>query len=333
MVRNYHVPNADWPVYTSSSNAAGLVDSIASTTDDLGRARVDDLSISVVIPAKNEESGLQKILPAIRQILPGAEIVVVDSGSSDATAQVAIDHGARVVRQPYAYGNGAAVKAGIRSATRPCIVLMDADGQHDPADIPALLERFSIGYDMVVGARAAASQASLARRIANGIYNRLASWIVNRRIDDLTSGFRVVRADYARDFLYLLPNGFSYPATITLAFFRSGYSVDYYPIRALSREGKSHINPVRDGARFFLIIFKIGTLYSPLKVFVPVSLMNFFVGLAYYAYTYHVNQRLTNMTVILISIASLIFMIGLLSEQITNLYYGLRERQKQERDE
>lgn len=253
---------------------------------------------------------------------------MVDSGSTDETADIAREHGADVVSQPYSYGNGAAVKAGIRHASKDHLVLMDADGQHDPADLPRLIDKYGDGYDMVVGARDSDTQATTGRRIANFFYSKFASWMVNRKIDDLTSGFRVVRAEYAREFLHLFPNGFSYPATITMAFFRSGFSIAYVPVRARTREGHSHINPVRDGLRFLLIIFKIGTLYSPLKVFAPASGVFFLFGLVNYVYTYSTSSRLTNMTVILMSVSVLVFMIGLLSEQITNLYYGLRDRTK-----
>lgn len=289
---------------------------------------IDPSQISIILPAKNEARGLRVLLPGLQSICPGAEIIVVDSGSADETAEVAREHGTIVVRQPYAYGNGAAVKAGIRAATRDILLLMDADGQHDPKDIPRMIERFSEGFDMTVGARNAASHASGGRKLANIFYNKFASWMVNHPVLDLTSGFRLVKAKYAREFLHLFPNGFSYPTTITIAFFRSGLSVSYVPVRALEREGKSHIRPLSDGIRFLIIIFKVGTLYSPLKVFIPASLFNLTIGLCYYLYTYTTTQRLTNMTVILISISVLIFLIGLLSEQITTIYYGIRSRAK-----
>jgi glycosyltransferase involved in cell wall biosynthesis len=306
----------------------------ANSIDLSGRsATLDSTELSIVLPAKNEAAGLRQILPVLRDMYPAAEIIVVDSGSTDATADVARENGANVVAQPYSYGNGAAVKAGIRHASKDHVVLMDADGQHDPADIPRLLEKYGEGYDMVVGARESDTQATTGRRIANYFYSKFASWMVNRRIDDLTSGFRVVRAGYTREFLHLFPNGFSYPATITMAFFRSGFSVAYVPVRAKSREGKSHINPVGDGLRFLLIIFRIGTLYSPLKVFTPISAAFFLMGVSNYMYTYWTTSRLTNMTVLLISSSVLFFMIGLLSEQITNLYYGIRNHNKSNPDD
>src|SRR5690606_17348891 len=213
--------------------------------------------VSVVMPAKNEEAGLAGFLPELKAILPDAEIIVVSDGSADATAAIAQAAGATVIRHPYSKGNGAAIKSGARAAKGNVIVFMDADGQHDLADIPRLLRRLHDGYDMVVGARQSGSQASVGRGIANRIYNSLASYMTGHKVEDLTSGFRAVRAAKFREFLYLLPNGFSYPTTSTMAFFRAGYSVAYEPIVAAKRVGKSHIRLLRDGARFLIIIFKI----------------------------------------------------------------------------
>jgi len=279
-------------------------------------------SISIIIPAKNEESGLADILPRLRNHLPDSEIIVVDDGSSDNTGDVARSHNARVIKHPYSMGNGAAIKSGARIAAGDILVFMDADGQHSPDDVPQLLSKYQEGYDMVVGARHNSSQASLGRSYANRIYNWLASWMVGRKIDDLTSGFRVATAEKFRQFIYLLPNGFSYPTTITMSFFRGGYPVAYLPIRAYSRQGKSHINPLHDGLRFFLIIFKVGTLYSPLKIFLPISISFFATGFGYYVYTYITEHRFTNMSGLLFTTSVLIFLIGLVSEQITNLLYS-----------
>ena len=203
---------------------------------------------------------------------------------------------------------------------------MDADGQHDPADIPQLLQRLSGGYDMVVGARDAASQATVGRRFANWIYNRMASLMTGHRVEDLTSGFRAVRAKRFRQFLYLLPNGFSYPTTITMAFFRSGYSVAYVPIKAARREGRSHIRPLRDGVRFLIILFKVATLYSPLKVFLPVSVSFLLLGISYYLYTFVTAERFTNMSALLLTAGILTLLMGLLSEQIAALSYRDQDR-------
>lgn len=279
------------------------------------------VSLSIVLPARNEAPALRSFLVQIRARMPQAELIVVDDGSTDDTAAVAEAAGARVVRHPYGMGNGAAIKRGARAAKGEVIVFLDADGQHDPADIPRLLAKLDEGYDMVVGARSHASQASVGRRLANGLYNRLASYMTGHRIADLTSGFRAVRTRKFREFLYLLPNGFSYPTTITMAFFRSGYPVAYVPITAHQRIGKSHIRPLHDGIRFLLIIFKIATLYSPLKLFGPVALAFFAAGLGWYAHTYLTEGRFTNMSALLLSASVIVFLIGLISEQITALIY------------
>ena len=280
------------------------------------------MRISVILPAKNEVEGLQRTLPILRARFPEAEVIVVDDGSTDATAAVAAGHGARVLSSPYSMGNGAAIKRGARAASGDILVFMDADGQHDPALIQPLLDKLAAGFDMAVGARDASGQASAGRGAANAFYNRLASWMTGHRIDDLTSGFRAVRADRFREFLHLLPNGFSYPTTSTMAFFRSAYPVAYVSIPVAKRIGaSSHIRPLRDGLRFLLIIFKIATLYSPLKLFAPTAFVFGLLGLGYYAYTFVFEHRFTNMSALLLSGAVIVFLIGLISEQITNLTY------------
>jgi len=280
------------------------------------------MKISVILPAKNEAEGLARTLPRLAELMPDAEIIVVDDGSSDETAATGRQYGARVLSSPYSMGNGAAIKRGARAATGEILVFMDADGQHDPALIPQLLEQLEQGYDMVVGARDGAGQANVGRGLANGFYNRLASWMTGHRVADLTSGFRAVRADRFREFLHLLPNGFSYPTTSTMAFFRSAYPVAYVPIPVARRVGSgSHIRPIKDGVRFLLIIFRIATLYSPLKLFAPIGLCFGLLGIGYYAYTYVTEQRFTNMSMLLLSAAVIIFLIGLISEQITSLTY------------
>jgi len=280
------------------------------------------MQLSIILPAKNEETGLAKALPALRARWPDAEVIVVDDGSTDRTAAVAAEHGAKVLSSPYSMGNGAAIKRGARAASGDILVFMDADGQHDPAHIQPLLDQLAAGYDMVVGARDGSGQANAGRGLANALYNRLASWMTGHRILDLTSGFRAVRAGKFMEFLHLLPNGFSYPTTSTMAFFRSAYPVAYVPIPVAKRVGtSSHIRPIKDGIRFLLIIFKIATLYSPLKLFAPASMFFFILGFGYYGWTFLHEHRLTNMSVLLFSAGVIIFLIGLVSEQITNLTY------------
>ena len=286
---------------------------------------LEGMRISVVIPAKNEAAGLRQVLPVLREVLPEAEIIVVDDGSKDDTPAVIGEFGVRTSRSPYPMGNGAAIKRGARAATGQILIFMDGDGQHDPRQIPRLLSRLRDGYDMVVGARSWGGQANAGRGAANVVYNRLASWMTGHRVDDLTSGFRVVDASKFREFLHLLPNGFSYPTTCTMAFFRSAYAVTYEPVPVSARVGTSHLRPVRDGVRFLLIIFKIATLYSPLKLFAPAGLSFLLLGLGYYGYTYATMGRFTNMTALLLSAAVIIFLIGLVSEQITSLTYRRHE--------
>lgn len=279
-------------------------------------------SLSIILPAKNESEGLQQVLPSLRAQFPDAEVIVVDDGSTDDTAQIASALGARVLSSPYSMGNGAAIKRGARAAAGDILIFMDADGQHDPAHIPALLAKLEEGFDMAVGARNASGQASLQRGLANAFYNRLASWMTGHKVMDLTSGFRAVNAAKFREFLHLLPNGFSYPTTCTMAFFRSAYPVAYVPIPVNKRVGTaSHIRPLKDGIRFLLIIFKIATLYSPVKLFAPTALGFFCVGIGYYGYTFFTQGRLTNMTTLLLSASVIVFLIGLVSEQITTLTY------------
>lgn len=285
------------------------------------------LSVSIVIPAKNEAQNLQALLPELKRQQPDAEIIVVNDGSTDGTVEICKSCGVSVISHPYSMGNGAAIKTGARAAKGETIVFMDGDGQHKPEDIPLLLAELDNGYKMVVGARSAASQASFGRHIANTIYNRLSSLMTGHEIKDLTSGFRAVKATLFREFLHLLPNGFSYPTTCTMAFFRAGYPVTYVPIHAEKREGKSHIRPLQDGVRFLLIIFKVGTLYSPLKLFVPISATFFMTGIGYYLFTFITQGRFTNMSALLLITSILVFLIGLVSEQITSLLYQSEKKQ------
>lgn len=279
------------------------------------------MKVSIVLPAKDEVKAIPDVIPAVMKACPDAEVLVVDDGSSDGTGEVARELGARVVRHSYPMGNGAAIKTGARHATGDVLVFMDADAQHDPEDICRLLKSIEDGYDMAVGARSSSSQASFVRGFGNWVYNRMASWMTEQKVEDLTSGFRAVRANKFREFLSLLPNGFSYPSTITMAFFRSAYSVSYIPITAHKRVGKSHLKPLKDGYRFLLVIFKVTTLFSPLKIFVPIATFLFLSGIGYYVYTYFSQARFTNMGVLLLSTSMLVFLIGLVSEQITSLVF------------
>jgi glycosyltransferase involved in cell wall biosynthesis len=279
--------------------------------------------ISIILPAKNEADSLRILLPKLRRLYPEEEIIVVNDGSSDNTADICNQNHVKVVSHVYSMGNGAAVKTGARNATGDILVLMDADGQHNPEDITSLVKKLDEGFDMAVGARQVDTHASLARRFGNLIYNRIASWMTGYHIEDLTSGFRATRSRHFRNFLYLLPNKFSYPTTITMAFFRSGLPVAYVPIKAADRRGdsKSHIRLLHDGLRFLIIILKIGALFSPMRFFLPISGILFLTGLSYYGYTYIIWGRLTNMSTILILSSLFTFLIGIVSEQVSALHY------------
>ena len=284
-------------------------------------------NLSIVIPCKNEEKSIGLLIHALQESYPEAELIVVNDGSTDKTSEIlnTFPH-VNIINNPYSKGNGAAVKLGALSATKDTVLFMDADGQHTVQSIKLLLDKYLEGYDMVVGARSDKSQASSARLVGNKIYNRLASLITGHVISDLTSGFRICRRRLFLEFISLLPNGFSYPTTITMAFFRSGYNIAYVPFEAKKRPGKSHLSIVRDGIRFLLIIFKVGSLYSPLKIFAPLSLFFFTSGLGYYLYTFFTASRFTNMGLLLFITSVIIFIFGLISEQITMLTYTQNKR-------
>ena len=282
-------------------------------------------SLSIILPAKNESQSLSIILPELVKSFSNAEIIVVDDCSTDDTKDICQENKVKIISHPYTMGNGAAIKTGARAATGDILVFMDADGQHMPDIIEDLLAELDNGYDMVIGERSFETHANLGRFLANFTFNKFASLITGHRISDLTSGFRAVKAEKIMQFIHLLPNGFSYPTTITMAFLREGYPISFLPVIVNKRRGNSHIKPIRDGIRFLLIIFRVTVLYSPLKIFAPVSSVLFLSGISYYIYTYIMDGRFTNMGVLLLLTSVLIFLIGLLSEQITFLIYNQRK--------
>ena len=287
------------------------------------------IELSIILPALNEAGSLETLLPELQETFPEAEIVVVDDGSSDGTAALCDRFDCRRVANPYRMGNGAAIKRGARAAKGMNLAMMDADGQHTSEHLSRLWRRFqSADLDMVVGARHQDDHASLLRRLGNSTFNRLASWMTGQKITDLTSGLRIVKKQRFREFLHLLPNGFSYPTTSTMAFFRSGYTVAYEPIDVQQREGRSHLKIWREGVRFLVIIFKIGSFYSPLKLFLPVSLLLFAIASALYTYTFITTGRFTNMSALLYMTSLLTFLMGIVSEQITSLMFARREREQ-----
>jgi glycosyltransferase involved in cell wall biosynthesis len=284
----------------------------------------DPSSVSIVVPAFNEEPAIGRLVHALRAGGAWHEIIVVDDGSSDATAERAREAGAAVVRHPYNKGNGAAVKTGIRHATGEFVLIVDGDGQHQAADAARLVSRLG-EYDLVIGARSAGTQATHARLLGNQALNWLAGYLTGRAIPDLTSGFRGARRSQLKEFIHLLPNGFSTPTTTTLAFIKAGYNVCFEPIEAAQRVGRSKIRLARDGVRFLLIVMKIVTLFSPFRVFLPISLAAFLVGAGYAVWTIATQSHVTNSSVLLIMLAVIVFLVGLVSEQIAALRFEGRE--------
>jgi glycosyltransferase involved in cell wall biosynthesis len=284
----------------------------------------DSASTSIVIPAFNEGPAVGELVTTLARLATWHEIIVVDDGSTDGTGEHAAAAGARVVRHPYNKGNGASVKSGIRAATGEFVLLLDGDAQHNPDDAKRLLARLG-EYDLVVGARSAKTQASGARRIGNAILNWFASYLSGRPIPDLTSGFRTARRAHLREFLFLLPNGFSSPTTITMSFIRAGYNVWFEPVDARQRQGKSKIRLARDGAKFFLILLRVITIFSPLRIFLPLSGAAFLVGIAYATWNFVTAHRIPNGAVLCLMFAVVIFLVGLVSEQISALRAAGRE--------
>ncbi len=286
---------------------------------------MQNFKVSVILPTYNEAATIGDLVLKIKNLYPDFEVVVINDGSTDNTDEVAENAGAHVYSHPYNIGNGAAIKSGIRVASGDVLVFMDADNQHDPADIAGFL-KYMPDYDMVVGARSIKGQASVGRAIGNKVYNWLASYVAKFYIQDLTSGFRAIKSNIAKSFLYLLPNTYSYPTTLTLSVLRSGWSLKYIPIKIRARTaGKSSIKLIRDGVRFFMIITKICTLYSPLRIFLPVSFALFVLGLLNYIHTLLTQGRFTNMSALLVTTSIIVFMMGLISEQICQMRYERRE--------
>ena len=276
--------------------------------------------MSVVIPAYNEGPAIADVVTTLRQAAPWREVIVVDDGSGDDTGGRAAAAGATVVRHPYNKGNGAAVKSGVRRAAGDYVLIVDGDGQHPPEDALRLASRLG-EYDLVIGARSAGTQATNSRRAGNAALNALATYLTGRQIPDLTSGFRGARLSCLREFVHLLPNGFSTPTTTTLAFIKAGYNVAFEPVHARERTGASKIRLARDGVKFMMIILKIVTLFSPLRVFLPISVLAFLLGAGYALWTIYWQQHVTNSSVLLIMLAVIVFLVGLVSEQISALRF------------
>jgi glycosyltransferase involved in cell wall biosynthesis len=273
---------------------------------------------SVIVPAFNEGVSIGPLVTELRAVATWHEVLVVDDGSRDETAERAAAAGARVIRHPYNKGNGASVKTALRQATGAFVLIIDADGQHRPADALRLVAQLDT-YDLVVGARSVETQATAFRRAGNAMLNWTASYLTARPIPDLTSGFRAARRACILEFLHLLPNGFSTPTTTTLAFLKAGYSVHFETVEAARRQGNSHIRLASDGVGFILILLKVITIFSPMRIFLPISAAAFVVGAAYAVWTIVTQSHVTNSSVLLILMSVLIFLVGLVSEQISSL--------------
>ena len=284
----------------------------------------DPSTTSIIVPAFNEERSVGGLVEALAAAGSWHQILVIDDGSTDATAERARAAGATVLRHPYNKGNGASVKTGIRSATGDNILIIDGDGQHRASDAARLVSYLG-EYDLVIGARSSKTQATHVRLIGNALLNRLASYLTGREVPDLTSGFRAAKRDCIRNFIHLLPNGFSTPTTTTLAFIKGGYNVRFEPVEAEARVGKSKIRLMQDGAKFFIIILKIVTIFSPMRVFVPISALSFLLGAGYGLWTVFTDHKIANGSVLLIMFAVVVFLVGLVSEQIAALRFERSE--------
>lgn len=282
-------------------------------------------NVSVIIPVYNEADNIVGVIDRLISVVGReAEIIVVDDGSTDGSGELIASKGVKVIRHPYNKGNGSAVKTGIRNATRDILILMDGDGQHKPEDIPKLLEKIG-EYDMVIGARTFQSAQSAPRFTYNKMLNFVAGYLTGHKVKDLTSGFRAIKRELAKKFLYLLPNTFSYPSTITVAMIKAGYSVGFVPLVFEARKGNSKIRPIQDGLRFLMIVLRISTLFAPIRVFLPVSLFFFLGGVGWYIYTFLMYHRFTNLSLFMLSTAVIVFMLGLVAEQISQLRFDRTE--------
>lgn len=279
----------------------------------------DPVNISIVIPACNEADIIGQVVAALLGTAPWREVLVIDDGSSDDTGGIAESAGARVIRHPYNKGNGASIKTAIRNAAGEYVLIVDGDGQHRPADALRVADQLG-QFDLVVGARTL-GQASRARGAGNAALNWLAGYLAGRAIPDLTSGLRGARLSILREFIHLLPNGFSTPTTTTLAFIKAGYNVTFVPIEAQPRVGTSKISLSRDGVGFLMILLRVITIFSPLRIFLPISVASFTLGTAYAIFTIFTERHVTNSSVLLITLAVVVFLVGLISEQISALRF------------
>jgi glycosyltransferase involved in cell wall biosynthesis len=300
-------------------------------TEPAGQApREWPFTTSVVIPAYNEGPRVGAIVRAIRERLPQAEIIVVDDASGDDTSAQAAAAGARVITRPHNVGNGAGVKTGVRAASGEVVVVMDADGQHDPDDLPRLLDHVG-RYDMVVATRLdRESQENAVRWLGNGAVNAFGSYLVGMPMLDLTSGYRAFKREVLLEFLHLLPNSFGWPNTSAMALAKAGYHIRFEPVAMRRRQGgRSTQKLFKNGIRNLLIMLRMVSLFAPLRVYFPVALAMFALSLLAYVASVAVNGvwlKIPNATAALFVGGIVVFMFGLLAEQIAGLRFQRRDQ-------
>ena len=277
-------------------------------------------AVSLVIPAYNEERVIGSVVDQIINVMEKAditnEIIVVDDGSTDKTVQIIQERAVQLIRHPFNKGYGAALKTGMRKAKYDTIAIIDADGTYPAEDLPKLVS--GIGeWDMVVGARVGEDvKIPPLRKLAKWFLTQLATYLVGTPIPDLNSGLRVFKKDITMRFYHILPSGFSFTATITLALLSNDYLVQYVPIRYYKkRRGKSKIRPIRDTLSFLQLIIRTVMYFAPLKIFLPVSLALFLFSTIIFLYSVLVLHKLMDVTVVVTMLASIqIAAIGLLAD-------------------
>lgn len=280
----------------------------------------EKIDLSIIVPAYNEETGLDSVL---KKLVPVARehnwpTIVVDDGSDDGTADVARKYEyCTLIQQPYNKGYGAAIKTGVRQVNTEFIMMIDSDGQHNPDDIPKLLNEAD-KYDMIIGERQKDSQFQLKRRPGKKILSMTANFLSGVNIPDLNCGFRLIRLSAFKEFLHIYPNGFSISTTSTIAFLQGAYSVKWVPITTLERVGrKSNVSMVKDGLATIMLIVRAVTLFNPLKVFLPASFFVFMFGLLWASYGVMVFGRFPNIAIVIMIFGFLLFFFGILADLIS----------------
>lgn len=277
---------------------------------------------SIVIPAYNEECGLVFALENLRRcgLLDTCEVVVVDDASTDKTAEVAERFsGVRLIRHGVNKGYGAALKTGIRASRGQKIVVLDGDGQHPAEPIREVIRMLDTSA-LVIGGRDRRSLQSKSRLIGKAVIRWLAEYLFEQRLPDYNSGFRGFRREAITPVLNLMPNGFSFSTTSTLAFLKLGYEIGEIPITVAPRQGRpSSVKFARDGGKTILLICRIIMLFNPLKIFVPGAAFMTAVGVIWAAVGVLFYQRVPNSAVALLTLGFLLFFVGLLADQISIL--------------